>query len=72
MSEGPAPARRAVALAPVVGLCGALLAGLVWRFWFVCDDAFILFRYSRHLAEGHGLTFNVGDPAPVEGFSEFL
>ena len=56
----------------MVGLCGALLAGLVWRFWFVCDDAFILFRYSRHLAEGHGLTFNVGDPAPVEGFSEFL
>ena len=26
--------------------------------WFLCDDAFISFRYVRNLLEGHGLVFN--------------
>lgn len=42
---------------------------LVWRFWFLCDDAYITFRYARHLANGHGLVFNLGETSPVEGFS---
>ena len=25
--------------------------------WFLCDDAFISFRYVRNLLEGHGLVF---------------
>ena len=37
---------------------------------WVCDDAFISFRYARHLVEGHGLVFNVGEP--VEGYTNFL
>jgi hypothetical protein len=45
---------------------------LVWRFDFVCDDAFISFRYARNLADGFGLTYNVGPEPPVEGYSEFL
>ena len=49
----------------------AAFACLVWRFDFLCDDAYISFRYARNLAEGHGLTYNPGD-APVEGFSNLL
>ena len=37
----------------------ALYALLAWRLDFVCDDAFISFRYARNLAEGHGLRFNL-------------
>ena len=34
------------------------------------DDAFIFYRYARHLAEGHGLGFNIGER--VEGFTSCL
>lgn len=47
-------------------------AWLVRRFWFVCDDAFISFRYARNWADGEGLRYNLGDHAPVEGYSNFL
>ena len=43
----------------------------VQHFWFVCDDAFISFRYARNLAAGHGLRYNLGDHVPVEGYSNF-
>ena len=49
------------------------LALLVWLSsvaWFLCDDAFISFRYVRNLLEGHGLVFNPGEY--VEGYSNFL
>jgi hypothetical protein len=36
------------------------------------DDAFISFRYARHLAQGHGLVFNPGSANPVEGYTNFL
>ncbi|NNE42938.1 MAG: hypothetical protein HKN12_01905 [Gemmatimonadetes bacterium] len=45
---------------------------LVARFWFVNDDAYIAFRYSRNLAAGDGLCFNPGTVPPVEGFTSFL
>ena len=38
--------------------------------WFLCDDAFISFRYARNLLEGHGLVFNPGEY--VEGYTNFL
>ena len=38
---------------------------------FMPDDSFISFRYAEHLADGHGLTFNVDEP-PVEAYSNFL
>ena len=47
-------------------------AWLAWRFDFLCDDAYITFRYARNLAEGRGLIFNRGVDPPVEGYSEFL
>jgi len=37
---------------------------------FVQDDAFITFRYVRHLLDGNGLVFNVGER--VEGYTNFL
>jgi arabinofuranosyltransferase len=35
------------------------------------DDAMISMRYARHLAEGNGLVWNVGE-APIEGYSNPL
>ncbi len=35
------------------------------------EDAYITYRYARHLAEGHGIVWNVGED-PVEGGTEFL
>jgi len=57
-------------VATVVAL--ASWAALAWRFNFVCDDAFISFRYARHLAEGLGLGYNPGLEPPVEGYTNFL
>ena len=39
---------------------------------FTTDDAYITLRYARHLEEGHGIVWNIGDPVPVEGYSNFL
>ncbi|HSF16766.1 MAG TPA: hypothetical protein VLK65_14550 [Vicinamibacteria bacterium] len=53
---------------------GALIlyALMVLRFDFVCDDAFISFRYARNFAHGAGLRYNLGVEPPVEGYSNFL
>ena len=48
----------------------ALLAWLSSVAWFLTDDAFISFRYTRNLLEGHGLVFNPGER--VEGYTNFL
>ena len=58
----------------LLSLAAALLVWglLVLRFDFTCDDAYISFRYARHLAEGHGLRFNLGESPPVEGYSNLL
>ena len=40
------------------------------RHWFLNDDAFITFRYARHLVAGHGPVFNPGEY--VEGYTNFL
>lgn len=45
---------------------------LTWRANFLCDDAYISFRYARNLAAGHGFVFNPGQGAPVEGASDLL
>jgi hypothetical protein len=38
--------------------------------YFLCDDAFISFRYAEHLANGEGLVWNPGER--VEGYTNFL
>ena len=47
-------------------------AALVVRFWWLCDDAYISFRYARNWADGVGVRFNLGEHSPVEGYSNFL
>jgi len=46
------------------------LAALAWSRRFVMDDAFISFRYAKHLAAGQGLVWNPGER--VEGYTNFL
>ena len=48
----------------------AILAWLSSIAWFLTDDAFISFRYTLNLLEGHGLVFNPGER--VEGYTNFL
>ena len=47
-----------------------ILAWLASAAWFLCDDAFISFRYARNLVDGRGLVFNAGER--VEGYTNFL
>lgn len=54
-----------------LGVALAAYALLAWRFDWLCDDAYISFRYARHLAEGVGLRFNLAPEPPVEGYSNF-
>ncbi|HET7142495.1 MAG TPA: hypothetical protein VFI68_00630, partial [Anaerolineales bacterium] len=35
------------------------------------EDAAMLMRYSQHLAQGHGVTWNIGEH-PVDGATDFL
>jgi hypothetical protein len=52
---------------------GLLAAYAVWRvihLAWTCDDAFISYRYAKHLIEGQGLVFNPGER--VEGITNLL
>lgn len=53
-----------------IGAAG-FFAWNAWRFRaYLIDDAYISLRYARHLADGHGLVFNLGER--VEGYTNFL
>ena len=45
--------RETILLAAAATTVVAMLTVVLWR--VTLDDAFITFRYSRHLAEGYGL-----------------
>ena len=48
----------------------ALLHSRMWA--FLCDDAFISFRYARHLAEHGTLAYNLAAPRElIEGYTNF-
>ncbi len=66
------PRARSKPAFSVAFLAGVLLValGLAWRVAWLCDDAFISFRYADHLARGLGLVFNPGER--VEGYTNFL
>ena len=61
------------------GASGLLLLLVVgWYVWAELDlrgrpeeDAAMLMRYSRHLAAGHGIVWNIGEK-PVDGATDFL
>lgn len=67
-------ARRVDIPAATAALAIAAAALLHARAWtFVCDDAYISFRYARNLAEHGALVFNVApSPEYVEGYTNFL
>ncbi|MEO6597829.1 MAG: hypothetical protein ABIP94_24040 [Planctomycetota bacterium] len=72
LGEGPPPRRSSSSLL-LVAACLPFLAVLVYQVntsLFLCDDAFISFRYARNLMEGHGLVFNRGEY--VEGYTNLL
>jgi arabinofuranosyltransferase len=46
------------------------LVVLAWTNRNLVDDAFIMFRYAEHFANGQGLVWNAGDR--VEGYTNFL
>ncbi len=77
-NAAPAPAplpqlglRDALALLAIL----ALNALALWRGYDFdlppYEDAAILMRYAEHIAEGHGIVWNVGEP-PVDGATDFL
>lgn len=43
---------------------------LVVQLYWVCDDAFISYRYAKNLVNGLGLVYNAGEH--VEGYTNFL
>ena len=47
-----------------------LFGSHVRLYYWLCDDAFISFRYARNLVNGDGLVFNRGER--VEGYTNFL
>ena len=54
-----APGEGALAFAILVGW-----VVLAQRMWFVCDDAWISFRFARNWAAGHGVRYNLGTQVP--------
>lgn len=52
----------------VLAIVGYGLRQAQVQLW-VCDDAFISFRYAQNLLDGHGLVFNAGER--VEGYTNF-
>lgn len=58
-------------VAPAALLVAAVVHMRAWV--FVCDDAFISFRYARNLSQHGALVFNyVEPPELVEGYTNFL
>ncbi|HWO57997.1 MAG TPA: hypothetical protein VNN55_10570 [bacterium] len=55
----------------VVILLLLVIAQAAYLWEFSIDDVGISWRYAHHLADGHGLTWNLEGP-PVEGYSNFL
>lgn len=66
---------RATVRVPRVVALLVLFAGMVWgahALRFLCDDAFITFRYVANAHDGNGLVWNPAPFAPVEGYTGFL
>ena len=63
--------RASIGVGSILVVAGIVLLGHIAVYNFLCDDAFISFRYARNLASGHGLVFNPGHER-VEGYTNFL
>jgi arabinofuranosyltransferase len=57
----------------LVALAAAVLLAIGWKtFRFVCDDAYITFRYASSRRAGWGYAYNPPPFHPVEGYTSFL
>ncbi|HEU4417970.1 MAG TPA: hypothetical protein VFT55_03470 [Planctomycetota bacterium] len=56
----------------VVGVMVVVAVAGAWQLAFLCDDAFITFRYVANAREGHGLVWNAPPFQPVEGYTGLL
>ena len=57
----------------LICVAAALLLFAGWKtFWFLCDDAFITFRYASNRHLGYGYVWNPPPFKPVEGYTSFL
>jgi hypothetical protein len=61
----------AAAAAALLALVAAYAATQLDLSRYPEEDAAMLLRYSRHLAQGHGVVWNVGEP-PVDGATDLL
>lgn len=66
--RGVVRGRATVLILSVAAAAAILLHARAWT--FVCDDAYISFRYAVNLAEHGALEYNVGER--VEGYTNFL
>ena len=69
----PPQSKTSRRICAVVLLC--LLAVMVFgaiELAFLCDDAYITFRYVSNAHDGHGLVWNAPPFRPVEGYTGFL
>ncbi len=63
------PLRRSVVWAALFFVMAVGIQNAIRHEW-ICDDAFITFRYVRFFLQGHGLVYNIGER--VEGYTNFL
>jgi hypothetical protein len=73
MSTPPRLSRSSAGAFVFWGVGGAALLYALWAAWrrsWICDDAFVSYRYAENLVHGLGLVFNPGER--VEGYSNFL
>lgn len=67
----PSPVRTLAVVLLAVASAALLVLGHQ-LFWFLCDDAYIAFRYVSNSQLGHGYTWNAPPFRPVEGYTSFL
>jgi hypothetical protein len=63
--------KNVVILILLLGLAAISLLAQLWNMGFVYEDAAILMRYAEHVASGHGMVWNIGEP-PADGATDFL
>ena len=69
-AERSRSANRLLLVAIPVLLIGVVIGAM--QLWFLCDDAFITFRYVSNAHDGLGLVWNPPPFQPVEGYTGFL
>ena len=69
----PVPSHRERFVLATIFVLSLLGTAVGWNmFWFLCDDAYIAFRYVSNSQAGWGYTWNPPPFLPVEGYSSFL